>query len=125
MHIKQKRLDMVERWFVRHGPLVIVVGRQIPGFRMVISVFAGVFGVSYPVFLGSVTVAAAIWAGMFLAIGYKLDRHLGPYMTITPLHLLPSTLFISFSILYGFVLKHRAVRDENRLLALRDTEAPS
>jgi membrane protein DedA with SNARE-associated domain len=125
IHIKQKRLEMVERWFVRHGPLVIVLGRQIPGFRMVISVFAGVFGVSYPVFLGSVAVAASIWAGMFLAIGYKLDRHLGPYMTITPLHLLPSTLFLSFSIIYGFVLKHRAVRDENRLLALQDTEASS
>lgn len=121
MHIKQKRLDMVERWFVRHGPLVIVFGRQIPGLRMVISVFAGVFGVSYPVFLASVTVAASIWAGMFLAIGYKLESHLGPYMTITPLHLLPSIIFISSSIIYGFVLKHRAVRDEKRLLALQDT----
>jgi membrane protein DedA with SNARE-associated domain len=125
MHIKQKRLDMVERWFVRHGPLVIIFGRQIPGLRMVISVFAGVFGVSYAVFLASVTLAASIWAGMFLAIGYKLDSNLGPYMTITPLHLLPSTIFISSSIIYGFVLKHRAVRDEKRLLALQDTKASS
>jgi membrane protein DedA with SNARE-associated domain len=120
MHIKQKRLDMVERWFVRYGALVIILGRQIPGLRMVISVFSGVFGVSYPVFLASVTVAASIWAGMFLAIGYKLDRHLGPYMTITPLHLLPSTIFLTSSIVYGFVLKHRAVRDEKRLIARPD-----
>jgi hypothetical protein len=62
---------------------------------------------------------------MFLAIGYKLDSNLGPYMTITPLHLLPSTIFISSSIIYGFVLKHRAVRDEKRLLALQDTKASS
>ncbi len=125
MHIKQKRLDMVERWFVRWGPAVIMLGRQIPGLRMVISVFAGVFGVSYPVFLASVTVAASIWAGMFLAIGYKLDRNLGPYMTITPLHLLPSTIFISGSIIYGLVLKQRAVRDQKRRLALKDTGLPS
>jgi hypothetical protein len=38
---------------------------------------------------------------------------------------LPSTLFLSFSIIYGFVLKHRAVRDENRLLAVQETEASS
>jgi membrane protein DedA with SNARE-associated domain len=125
MHIKQKRLDMVERWFVRYGPLVIVLGRQVPGLRMVISVFAGIFGVSYPVFLASVTVAASIWAGMFLAIGYKLDSHLGPYLTLTPLHLLPSTIFIGGSILYGFVLKHRSVRDEGRLSALQDTKVSS
>jgi hypothetical protein len=62
---------------------------------------------------------------MFLAIGYKLESHLGPYMTITPLHLLPSTIFISFSIIYGFVLKHRAGRDEKRQLALQDTKASS
>src|SRR5579859_5551156 len=50
MHLKQARLEMVVRWFVRHGPLVIVLGRQIPGLRMVISVFSGVFGVGYGVF---------------------------------------------------------------------------
>jgi membrane protein DedA with SNARE-associated domain len=122
MHIKQSRLDMVERWFVHWGPLVIVLGRQIPGLRMVISVFAGLFGVPYRTFLASVTLAAAIWAGMFLYIGYRLDRNLGPYMTITPAHLLPSTLFISATILYGIYLKRRAVREDRRLAALSEAK---
>ncbi len=125
MHIKQARLEMVERWFVQHGPLVIVLGRQIPGLRMVISVFSGVFGVSYGVFLASVTAAAAIWAGMFLLIGYHLDRQIGPYMTITPAHLVPSTLFITGSIVYGIILKRRAVRDEKKLAAVAASKAPS
>lgn len=117
MHIKPKRLEMVERWFVQWGPLVIVLGRQIPGLRMVISVFAGIFGVPYRTFLASVTLAAAIWAGMFMYIGYSLDHKLGPYMTITPAHLLPSTVFISATILYGLYLKRQAVREERRLAA--------
>ncbi|MEA2682710.1 MAG: hypothetical protein QOK05_1038 [Chloroflexota bacterium] len=108
MHIKQSRLDRAERGFVRWGPLMIIVGRQVPGFRMVISVFSGLFGVSYPVFLGSVAVAAAMWAAMFLAIGIRLDSHIGQYLTITPLHLLPSTMFISASIIYAVMLKRRA-----------------
>jgi membrane protein DedA with SNARE-associated domain len=108
MHIKPARLEKVERGFVRWGPLMIIVGRQVPGFRMVISVFSGLFGVSYPVFVSSVALAAAMWAAMFLALGIRLDRHIGPYLTITPLHLLPSTLFISGSIIYALVLKHRA-----------------
>jgi membrane protein DedA with SNARE-associated domain len=125
MHIKEARLAMVERWFVRHGPLVIVIGRQIPGLRMVISVFSGVFGVSYGVFLVSVTAAAAVWAGMFLLIGYHLDRQIGPYLTITPAHLVPSTVFITGSIAYGIILKRRAVRDEKKLAALAASKAPS
>jgi membrane protein DedA with SNARE-associated domain len=126
MHIKQARLDRVERWFVAWGPLVIVVGRQIPGFRMVISVFSGLFGVRYPVFLASVAVAAAMWAAMFLAVGIRLDRQIGPYMTITPLHLLPSTLFIAGSIVYGMILKRRADAAQRRAAAhLTPSEAPS
>ncbi|MFN2466159.1 MAG: DedA family protein [Candidatus Dormibacteria bacterium] len=125
MHIKQDRLDRVEKGFVRWGPLMIVVGRQVPGFRMVITVFSGLFGVAYPVFLGSVAIAAAMWAGMFLALGIRLDRQIGPYMTITPLHLLPSTLFISASIIYGVVLKQRAEAAERKAARAQQAQAPS
>jgi membrane protein DedA with SNARE-associated domain len=126
MHIKQDRLDRVEKGFVRWGPLMIIVGRQIPGFRMVISVFSGLFGVRYVVFLPSVALAAALWAATFLAAGIRLDRQIGPYMTITPLHLLPSTLFISGSIVYAMILKHRADAADRRTAAsATPTEAPS
>ena len=108
MHIKPEQLEKVERSFRRWGPLVIILGRQVPGTRMVISVFAGLFGVRYATFVSSVALAAALWAATFLAVGIRLDRQIGPYMTITPVHLLPSTLFISFSIIYGVVLKRRA-----------------
>ena len=125
MHIKVEKLERVERSFRRWGPLVIVIGRQVPGFRMVISVFSGVFGVSYPVFLASVTVAAGIWAAMFLAIGIHLDRQIGPYMTITPAHLAPSTIFISGSIIYGLVLRHRERAAAVRKLALSPANEPT
>ncbi|HEV3232481.1 MAG TPA: DedA family protein [Candidatus Dormibacteraeota bacterium] len=117
MHVRPDRLARAERGFKRWGVLLIVVGRHIPGMRMVISVFAGVFGVSYPVFLASVAVSAAAWAGMFLALGYALDNRIGQYMTITPLHLLPSTLCISGSIIYGVILHRRALAAERRATA--------
>jgi hypothetical protein len=49
---------------------------------------------------------------MFLVIGYNLDRQIGPYMDITPLHLVPSTVVISSSIVYALILKRRAARAE-------------
>jgi membrane protein DedA with SNARE-associated domain len=123
MHVKQKRLDRVEQWFRRWGPVVIVLGRHIPGMRMVISVFAGVFGVTYPVFLASVAVSSSIWAAIFLALGFRFSRQIGPYLTITPTHLLPSTIFISGTIIYALYLKRQAVRAEARLTALRESRA--
>jgi hypothetical protein len=62
---------------------------------------------------------------MFLLIGYHLDRQIGPYLTITPAHLVPSTVFITGSIAYGIILKRRAVRDEKKLAALAASKAPS
>lgn len=123
MHIKQKQLDTVERWFGRWGPVVIIVGRHIPGLRMVISVFAGVFGVTYPVFLACVAVSSALWAAMFLFLGYRFSAQLGPYLTFTPIHMLPSTLFITGSIVYGLYLKRQAVRGERSRLALAESPA--
>jgi membrane protein DedA with SNARE-associated domain len=125
MHIRQKRLDMVEEWFHRWGPLVIIVGRHVPGLRMVISVFAGVFGVTYPVFLASVAISSSMWAAIFLALGFRFSRQIGPYLTITPAHLLPSTMFITGTIIYALYLKRQAVRDEARLTALRESRARS
>ena len=112
MHVKQNRVDKLERWFKRWGPLAVIVGRHVPGFRIVLSVCAGLFGVTYPVFLASVAVSSSVWAAMFLVIGYNLDSQIGPYMEITPLHLLPSTIFISGSIIYALVLRRRAHRRE-------------
>src|ERR1700694_3556904 len=125
MHIKQRRLEMVEEWFRRWGPMVIIVGRHIPGMRMLISVFSGVFGVTYPVFLASVAISSSMWAAIFLAIGFRFSRQIGPYLTITPAHLLPSTLFISGTIIYALYLKRQAVRDEARLTALRESRPRS
>lgn len=116
IHAKPGRVEKLEGWFQRWGPLVIIVGRHVPGMRIVISACAGLFGVSYPVFLASVAVSSSVWAVMFLVIGNRLDRAIGPYMTITPLHLLPSTIFVSGSIAYALVLKRRANRAEAALL---------
>ena len=125
MHIKPARLEKVERSFRKWGPLLIIFGRQVPGTRMVISVFAGLFGVRYLTFVSSVALAAARWAATFLAVGIRLDRQIGPYLTITPLHLLPSTLFISGSIIYAIVLKRRADAAHRRQAAAATAVAES
>jgi membrane protein DedA with SNARE-associated domain len=49
--------------------LAIIFGRHIPGFRIPITVACGVFRIPYRVFVPSVAVSTAIWAGIVLYIG--------------------------------------------------------
>jgi membrane protein DedA with SNARE-associated domain len=69
MHLTPGRLDRAEVWFARYGVLAIIFGRHIPGFRVPITVAAGVLRVPYPLFAVSVAISTATWAGVFLIIG--------------------------------------------------------
>jgi membrane protein DedA with SNARE-associated domain len=69
VHLSPERLAKAEGWFKKYGVLAIIFGRHIPGFRVPITVAAGVLGVQYRVFAPSVAVSTAIWAGVMLALG--------------------------------------------------------
>ena len=76
-HLSHDRLVRAEKWFGRYGVLAIIFGRHIPGFRIPITVAAGVFNVPYRVFAPSVAVSTAIWAGVVLIIGVNFGPRLG------------------------------------------------
>ena len=77
VHLSHGRLVSAERWFKRYGVLAIIFGRHIPGFRIPITVAAGVFQVPYRLFAPSVAVSTAIWAGVVLIIGINFGPRLG------------------------------------------------
>jgi len=46
-----KDIDRADRWFDRHGVKAVLLGRLIPGVRTLISLPAGISGMSLPLFL--------------------------------------------------------------------------
>jgi membrane protein DedA with SNARE-associated domain len=90
--VNEEKLARAEGMFKRWGPWAIIVGRHIPGLRIVLSALSGILGVPYRVFIPCVLVSATIWAAIFLEIG----RHVGPRIRevflIFPAHLLPWAL---------------------------------
>jgi membrane protein DedA with SNARE-associated domain len=99
VHLSHERLVRAERWFRRYGVLAIIFGRHIPGFRIPITVAAGIFQVPYRVFAPSVAVSTAIWAGVVLIIGIRFGPHLA--------NLLAAHTFLYFvwaAIVVGLVL---------------------
>jgi membrane-associated protein len=71
-HLEPARLEKAKAWFDRWGVLAMIFGRHIPGFRVPLTVVAGTLKFPYRLFVPSVAVSTAIWAGIFLLIGDKL-----------------------------------------------------
>lgn len=67
--ITPEKIKKVEKWFVKYGGLAIVIGRLIPGLRIITPIAAGLFGTSYKSFWLYTTIAAVIWANIYYIIG--------------------------------------------------------
>jgi membrane protein DedA with SNARE-associated domain len=85
--IKEKHLDMSEKWFAKYGTGVVFTARFIPVVRHAISIPAGMAKMSFAKFTMYTAIAAVPWSILFLYLGLKLgenwgkiDDIAGPYM---------------------------------------------
>lgn len=119
LHINEERLAQGERWFARWGVWAIIFGRHLPGLRIPITVAAGVLRVRYRVFVASVAVSTAIWAGFFMLIGSLFGGELQTALRLHRGRLLVGVILV---LLVGgaiFVARHRFFR------LLRRADAPA
>jgi membrane protein DedA with SNARE-associated domain len=84
LHVDAERLETAKHWFDRWGVLAVIFGRHIPGFRVPITVVAGTLGFPYRLFVPSVAVSTAIWAGVFLLVGEKLGTAIARFTGRNP-----------------------------------------
>jgi membrane protein DedA with SNARE-associated domain len=87
--VTEARLLRAEGLFKRWGPWAIIVGRHIPGMRIVLSALSGILGVPYRVFIPCVFVSALIWAAIFLEIGRRVGPRIREVFLVFPAHLIP------------------------------------
>jgi membrane protein DedA with SNARE-associated domain len=83
------QVDRVDRWFHRHGAPAVIVGRLIPICRHLISVPAGVFGMSWRNFILFTAIGDGMWNCVLMSAGYllkaqygRVQDYLGPGATI-------------------------------------------
>ncbi len=67
--ITPEKIKRIEKWFTKYGGAAIVVGRLIPGLRILAPIVAGTFNISYKTFWLYTTIAAFIWANIYYVIG--------------------------------------------------------
>lgn len=113
--LHHSRLARAEASFTRWGKWAIVIGRLIPGMRVILSAFSGAFGVSRKTFVASVTVSSFIWALIFLELGRQLGRRTYALFRLVPAHLLPWIVALAVLIVITHhLLEHRRSRAERR-----------
>jgi membrane protein DedA with SNARE-associated domain len=101
--ITPERLVRAEHIFDRWGPWAIIIGRHIPGMRIVLSALSGILGVPYRVFIPCVLISATIWAAIFLELGRRLGPTVRDLFTLFPAHLIPWLLLGLALVVIGYL----------------------
>lgn len=70
--LQPEKLDQAEEWFARRGPIVVLVGRCIPGVRSLVSLPAGVLRMPRWEYVLFTFVGSAAWNTLLVGAGYLL-----------------------------------------------------
>ena len=68
-------VDRIDRIFETRGQWVVLVARFIPNIRTLISVPAGLFGMSHAKFIVATLIGSAIWNSALVFAGYELQQN--------------------------------------------------
>ena len=118
IRLDAERLEQVERWFERYGAPVIIIGRLIPGLRIAVAVASGVVHVPFWKFVLYTSISAAIWAGIYMGIGWALGAQYQKVSEavhrITGDPILVSGIVAAVAVLVGLVVFWRVRRRRSR-----------
>jgi membrane protein DedA with SNARE-associated domain len=83
-----KEIERGDELFRTHGSIIVLFSRMLPTFRSLISIPAGVFGMSHRRFLVFSTIGTAGWSAALASAGYvlgsqfaEIEKILGPLST--------------------------------------------
>jgi membrane protein DedA with SNARE-associated domain len=70
--LQPEKLDEAETWFARRGPLIVLLGRCVPGMRSLVSLPAGLLRMPRAQYLALTLIGSAVWNAVLVTVGYLL-----------------------------------------------------
>ena len=102
IHVEEKSINYVEVKFRKYGIWVIIIGRHIPGFRIPLTIFSGISGISYKTFITCNFISIVFWIAFYLSVGQRVGKRVMHLLHIHPYYylflLIPVFLFILYTI---------------------------
>lgn len=68
----KKHLDQTQKFYEKHGPYAIIIGRFIPIIRTFVPILAGVGKMKYRIFIRNNIVGGILWSAGVLSLGFYL-----------------------------------------------------
>jgi membrane protein DedA with SNARE-associated domain len=105
--IKQKHVDIAEKWFIKYGAGIVFTARFVPVMRQVISIPAGMARMNFGLFTLLTALASLPWSILFIYLGktlgenwHKIDEEAAQY--VQPAILIAIALLIVY-VLFKFL----------------------
>ena len=73
--VKEADIERAETWFVRRGPLAVLLGRVVPVVRSLISIPAGIERMKLLPFTLYTAIGSALWNSVLIGAGYALGAN--------------------------------------------------
>jgi membrane protein DedA with SNARE-associated domain len=74
LRIRESDLDRADDWFDRHGAIVVLVGRLVPGARSLVSIPAGLSEMPLGRFVALTALGSTLWNAALVGAGWGLGR---------------------------------------------------
>jgi membrane protein DedA with SNARE-associated domain len=108
--LTEARAAKAEGFFTRHGGKVVAIARFIEGLRQANGLVAGIAGMKWRRFLAFNVLGAAIWVGLWSAVGYFAGNHLEAIYNNAQryeLYLLATLIIVVVALTARHLLRHR------------------
>ena len=103
-------IQRAHKWFGRYGSAAVLLGRLVPGIRSLVSIPAGIEGMSLPLFLFLTALGTGIWAGFLAYMGWMLGEQFDTVGTyVGPVSYLVLGGLLAWYLIYVF--RRRRERD--------------
>ena len=110
--ISSQTLEKMDKYFDKHGAISTFIGRLIPGIRQLISIPAGLSGMSITVFAIYTALGAGIWGLTLVLLGYFIGQNqelIELYLSqITTIALIVVAII---GIIYIYIQKQKSKKD--------------
>jgi membrane protein DedA with SNARE-associated domain len=73
--VSERDVDNAMQWFHDYGPRIVLIGRLIPGVRSLISIPAGICGMTLMRFLLYSAVGTGLWSALLVYLGWLLGKN--------------------------------------------------
>jgi membrane protein DedA with SNARE-associated domain len=72
--VGERELQKAEAWFAKYGPAAVFTGRMVPGIREIVSIPAGISGMSLPRFVAFTYAGSLAWSVALTLVGFYLGE---------------------------------------------------